>query len=300
MKKDTVRQNSPRAWWLAARPKTLSGAAVPVMIGVALAWADAQGGVQTFSPVAAVLCFLFAFIMQIDANFVNDLFDYINGTDNKDERLGPPRACTEGWVTVAAMKKATIATTALACLCGLPLIFYGGLEMICVGLACVAFCFLYTTHMAGLGLGDVLVLLFFGVVPVCATYYLQLHSCPIHVVVASVACGLVVDGLLIVNNFRDRDTDRRVGKNTLVVRLGEERSLCAYLALGAMACLMGLVFLPAHPFAFGLPAVYLLLHVRTYRKMRRIGQGKALNECLAETARNMLVYGLAVAAGLLL
>ncbi len=300
VEKDTVRPDSFKAWWLAARPKTLSGAAVPVMIGVALAWVDASEASGGFSFTAALLCFLFAFAMQIDANFVNDLFDFLNGTDDRSVRLGPPRACSEGWITPKAMKTAIGITTFVACVCGLPLVCYGGWEMIVVGILCVAFCFLYTSHLAGLGLGDVLVLVFFGLVPVCLTYYLQTRTFTPEVVVASVACGLVIDALLIVNNFRDRDTDRKAGKCTLVVRLGAERSLRLYLALGVLACLCGVVFIKTHPFAAIFPLVYLVLHVGTCRKMRRIGSGKALNECLADTARNIFIYGLAVAVGLLL
>lgn len=300
VEKKVVEPNSLKAWWLAARPKTLSGAAVPVLIGVALAWADASETSSGFSFFAASLCFLFAFVMQIDANFVNDLFDFLSGTDDKSVRLGPPRACSEGWITPKAMKIAIAVTTVVACMCGLPLVCYGGWEMIVVGVLCVAFCFLYTSHLAGLGLGDVLVLVFFGVVPVCLTYYLQMHTCTSEVVLMSIACGLVIDGLLIVNNFRDRDTDRNVGKCTLVVRLGAEQSLWLYLALGVFGSLCGLVFITTHPFAFILPLVYLAMHVATYCKMRRIGSGKALNECLADTARNILVYGVTVAIGLLL
>ena len=100
-----MKQNSPKAWLLAARPKTLTGAAVPVMIGVAMAYIDAQE-LGTFSPTAALLCLLFAFIMQIDANFVNDFFDYVRGNDDEATRLGPLRACTQGWVSIDAMKRA--------------------------------------------------------------------------------------------------------------------------------------------------------------------------------------------------
>lgn len=300
VEKEVVKPNSLKAWWLAARPKTLSGAAVPVLIGVALAWVDASKASIEFSFLAALLCFLFAFVMQIDANFVNDLFDFLNGTDDKSLRLGPPRACSEGWITPKAMQIAIAVTTVVACMCGLPLIYYGGWEMIVVGVLCVAFCFLYTSHLAGLGFGDVLVLIFFGIVPVCLTYYLQMHTCTLEVVMMSIACGLVIDGLLIVNNFRDRDTDRNVGKCTLVVRLGAEQSLRLYLALGVLGSLCGLVFITTHPFAFILPLIYLAMHVATYCKMRRIGSGKALNECLADTARNILVYGVTVAIGLLL
>ena len=302
LSEQNVRQDSLQAWLLAARPKTLSGAAVPVMIGVALAFVDAQEyGDDVFSWTAAALCLLFAFIMQIDANFVNDFFDYAKGNDDSASRLGPLRACTQGWVKTDSMKQAIASTTVLACLVGLPLVYYGGLEMILVGLLCVVFCFLYTTHLSYVGLGDVLVLVFFGIVPVCCTYYIQLHTLTWQVFVASIACGLVIDGLLIVNNYRDRYNDERDGKMTLVVRIGSEAAEWLYLILGMVACLLGVVFwLNGHVLAFVLPLIYLLMHIYTWLKLKRINFGRLLNECLGETARNMFVYGLTVALGLLL
>ncbi len=302
LSEQNVRQDSLQAWLLAARPKTLSGAAVPVMIGVALAFVDAQEyGDDVFSWTAAALCLLFAFIMQIDANFVNDFFDYAKGNDDSASRLGPLRACTQGWVKTDSMKQAIASTTVLACLVGLPLVYYGGLEMILVGLLCVVFCFLYTTHLSYVGLGDVLVLVFFGIVPVCCTYYIQLHTLTWQVFVTSIACGLVIDGLLIVNNYRDRYNDERDGKMTLVVRIGSEAAEWLYLILGMVACLLGVVFwLNGHVLAFVLPLIYLLMHIYTWLKLKRINFGRQLNECLGETARNMFVYGLTVALGLLL
>ena len=302
MSDSTIKQNSLHAWILAARPKTLSGAAVPVLIGLALAYSDASFYQDdVFSWTAAALCLLFALIMQIDANFINDFFDYARGNDDAATRLGPLRACTQGWVSTEAMKRAIASTTCAACVIGLPLIYYGGLEMILIGLLCVVFCFLYTTHLSYLGLGDVLVLLFFGIVPVCITYYIQLHVVTLEVFLASVACGLVIDALLIVNNYRDRDNDRRDGKNTLVVKIGEKATEQLYLAIGVVACLLGLTFwMNQHVLAFILPFIYLLLHFFTWLKMKRIHQGKQLNECLGETARNILIYGLTVSVGLLL
>lgn len=295
-----VKQNSLKAWVLAARPKTLTGAAVPVMIGVALAYIDARE-IDAFSPIAAVLCLLFAFIMQIDANFVNDFFDYVRGNDDESTRLGPLRACTQGWVSIDAMKRAIAFTTVLACIVGLPLIFYGGLEMLLIGLLCVVFCFLYTTHFSYIGMGDILVLVFFGIIPVCCTYYIQLHTCPLIVVIASLACGLVIDGLLIVNNYRDRDVDRCDGKKTLVVKIGATATEWLYLAIGIVAIFVGIMFwVNGHVLAFVLPFIYLTLHIFTWLKLRRIHEGRQLNECLGETARNIFVYGLCVSVGLLL
>ncbi len=302
MKETTIRQNSLKAWLLAARPKTLTGAAVPVMIGVALAFTDSKEySGEPFSLTAAALCFLFAFIMQIDANFINDFFDFAKGTDDTDKRLGPRRACAQGWVTVDAMKRAIAATTCLAAIAGLPLIIYGGMEMILIGALCMLFCFLYTTHLSYMGLGDVLVIVFFGIVPVCVSYYIQLHTCTFETFVASVACGLVIDTLLIVNNYRDRDNDREAHKRTIVVRFGERTGRLAYLYCGISACLLGIVFwAEGHILAFILPLAYLVLHIFAYLKMVRINRGKALNNCLGDTARNILIYGVCVAAGILL
>lgn len=297
-----MKTNSLKAWFLAARPKTLTGAAVPVMIGVSLAWVDAkQYGDDTFQWLAAVLCFLFAFVMQIDANFINDFFDFANGTDDIETRLGPRRACAQGWVTLDAMKRAIAITTCLACIIGLPLVWFGGLEMILIGLICVIFCFLYTTHFSYMGLGDLLVLVFFGIVPVCISYYLHLHTVTWQVFLASIACGMVIDALLIVNNFRDRDQDREAGKNTIIVRLGAESGLQLYLAVGIGAMILGGTFwMNGHPLAFFLPFIYFVLHVFTYLKIKRIEKGKALNLCLGETARNIFIYGICVSLGILL
>ena len=297
-----MKTNSLKAWFLAARPKTLTGAAVPVMIGVSLAWVDAkQYGDDTFQWLAAVLCFLFAFVMQIDANFINDFFDFANGTDDIETRLGPRRACAQGWVTLDAMKRAIAITTCLACIIGLPLVWFGGLEMILIGLICVVFCFLYTTHFSYVGLGDLLVLVFFGIVPVCISYYLHLHTVTWQVFLASIACGMVIDALLIVNNFRDRDQDREAGKNTVIVRLGAESGLQLYLAVGIGAMILGGTFwMNGHPLAFSLPFIYFVLHVFTYLKIKRIEKGKALNLCLGETARNIFIYGICVSLGILL
>ena len=311
----SVRPNSLYAWLLAARPKTLTGAAVPVMMGLVLAWAyfyrlpqqvctvenlNQQIGVGTISWVPAVLCVLFAFIMQIDANFINDYFDWKKGTDD-EHRLGPRRACAQGWITPKAMQWGIGLTTLLACMVGFPLIFYGGYDLIWIGVACVVFCFLYTLLLSYIGLGDLLVLVFFGLVPVCVTFYIQTHTLTKEVVLSSLACGMVIDTLLLVNNYRDRDNDRRVGKRTLVVLIGERATEILYFALGLLAFHIGLTFFfQGQYFTFFLPVIYLSLHAHTYRKMKRIKHGKALNGILAENARNMFIYGVLFSVGVVL
>lgn len=303
MDESNVKVNSVKAWLLAARPKTLTGAAVPVMIGAASAVAlHGWSGVRI---VPAVLCMLFALVMQIDANFVNDYFDFMKGTDD-ERRLGPKRACAQGWITASAMRAGLLVTTLLACAVGLPLVAYGGWEMIMVGLACVVFCFLYTISFSYLGLGDVLVLVFFGLVPVTMTYWLAappspLTDIPLAVVVLSVACGLVIDTLLVVNNYRDIDNDRRTGKLTLIVRIGARGGLLLYLLLGIAAVVLTMVatYLLGSVFQW-IYVAYLPFHVAAFEAMRRIGKGAELNRVLGMTARNMFLYGVFVSVALLL
>lgn len=293
-----IQPNSLQAWGLAIRPKTLTGAAIPVMIGCALA--DMYDKLQVLP---AVLCFLFAFLMQIDANFINDLFDYLKGSDRED-RLGPERACAQGWITVSAMKAGIAVVTVLAAITGLSLLLFSGWEMIPVGVACIVFAFLYTAGpypLAYHGWGDVLVLVFFGFVPVGCTFYVMAHTWTTPVTVASLACGLIIDTLLMVNNFRDREQDAISGKRTLIVRWGARAGLILYFMLGMAACWCCLYFTSEGKiWAAVLPQLYLIPHIFTTLKMARINKGKALNLILGETSRNMLLFGMLLTLGLVL
>ena len=305
MDETNVRVNSLKAWILAARPKTLTGAAVPVMIGIACA--VAMYGWCGIRVVPAVLCMLFALIMQVDANFINDYFDFMKGTDD-EQRLGPKRACAQGWITASAMRSGLSLTTLLACIVGLPLVYYGGWEMIMVGLACIVFCFLYTISFSYIGLGDLLVLVFFGIVPVCMTYWLTapptaLTSIPFAVVLMSIACGLIIDTLLVVNNYRDIENDRRAGKLTLIVRIGERGGLVLYLMLGLVGTILaivGVVLLDWHDgqWTQSLLIIYTPFHTWAFNEMRYIRKGAELNRVLGMTARNMFIFGLLASAAL--
>ena len=290
-----VKTNSVKAWLLATRPKTLSAAAVPVMIGTAFAWRNTS---EQFNWIPAILCLLFAWIMQIDSNLVNDYFDFKKGNDD-ETRLGPKRACSEGWITSDAMVWGILITTLLGCMTGIPLILYGGLEMVMVGIACVVFCFLYTTLFSYHGLGDILVLLFFGIIPVCCTYYVCM---PLHqqiptgeVIASSIACGLAIDALLIVNNYRDIDNDRSNGKITLAVRLGESKTRRLYESIGYIAAgiMIIRVFFDSYQTdklipTYALYLIYIILHRQSYQEMKRINKGAKLNQVLGLTARNIL------------
>lgn len=301
-----VKTNSVKAWLLATRPKTLSAAAVPVMIGTAFAWRNTS---EQFNWIPAILCLLFAWIMQIDSNLVNDYFDFKKGNDD-ETRLGPKRACSEGWITSDAMVWGILITTLLGCMTGIPLILYGGLEMVMVGIACVVFCFLYTILFSYHGLGDILVLLFFGIIPVCCTYYVCM---PLHqqiptgeVIASSIACGLAIDALLIVNNYRDIDNDRSNGKITLAVRLGESKTRRLYESIGYIAAgiMIILVFIDLYQIDKVIPTyaiylIYIILHRQSYQEMKRINKGAKLNQVLGLTARNILVFGILSVAAIL-
>lgn len=294
-----IKPHSLRAWLSASRPKTLTGAVVPVMIGTSIAVAD--GKFQWFP---ALVCLLFACLMQISANFINDLFDFRKGSDRSD-RLGPERACAQGWISPQAMRNGIIITLTLACAVGSLLLTVAGAELLWVGLLCVLFAFLYTAGPYPLsyrGWGDVLVIVFFGFVPVGGTYYVQTLTWTPVVTVASLACGLVIDTLLVVNNYRDREADALSGKQTVVVRFGAGFGSALYLALGIVATLLCFFFFFAqgNKYAALLPSVYLVPHFFTWRKMVRIHTGKALNLILGETSRNMLLMGILLSVGLLL
>lgn len=325
-----MKTNSPHAWVLASRPKTLTGAAAPVLIGGCMAFADSLNSFNSLNSLNSsfhslltpfFLCLLFAFLMQIDANFINDYFDFRKGTDRED-RLGPERACAQGWITPKAMKIGIAITTVLSVIVGLFMLFLNlQWELIIVGILCVVFCFLYTTCMSYLGLGDVLVLVFFGIVPVTFTYYLMTDgSWTLPLIVASIAMGLATDNLLMVNNYRDRYQDEISGKQTIIVRIirsqiksrgpiegkriGETLCRKIYLWLGITAftfAVVALLMIPASNVAnrIILCSLYLIPHVRTYKEMSAL-DGRDLNKVLGATARNIFIFGLLVALSMFL
>lgn len=295
MEKKNITTNSPYAWFLAARPKTLTGAAVPVIIGTALAIGD---GYFNYTP--ALLCFTFAFLMQIAANFINDLIDFKKDSDRED-RLGPERACAQGWITPKAMMFGIIITMVTASVAGLFLLAYGGKWLIAVGMACMAFAFLYTTILSYCGLGDLLVLVFFGLVPVVCTYYLQSGTVNIPVFMAALGSGFVIDTLLIVNNYRDREADKKSGKNTIIVMFGEKFGQRFYLVTGIIAALFALSFsFSGFLFAGILPLLYLPMHIKAWRNLVKINKGRELNKILGMTSANMLIYAFLILAGFIL
>ncbi len=302
-----MKPNSLSAWILAIRPYSLGASIIPVAVGSALAYTD--GGFQ-FVP--ALLCMLFAVLMQCTANLVNDYCDFIKGADRPD-RLGSDRALAKGYITKPAMKWGILCFTLAAaiigcCTLGWALthgtLIYNGWELVVVGIVCILFAYLYTAGpwaLAYHALGDVAVVLFFGLVPTFFTYYIQTCGWSSEVILAAIACGLVIDTMLWINNFRDRIEDARCGKRTLIVVLGEKVGRWGYLVLGSTATLLCLIFLiNGRWWAALLPWIYWILCFVCWRKIVRIDHGNELNTCLGETARNMLIFGILLTLGILL
>jgi len=293
-----VNKNSPQAWILAARPKTLSAAATPVIIGSALAYRD-----NSFQWKPALICLIFALIAQIIANYANDYFDYKKGIDKK-ERLGPKRAVTEGWIAPEIMLKMTLFLLVLDLALGLLLLQYGGWKLIFVGLFVAIFAFAYSGGpypLAYNGLGDIIVFIFFGIVPVGFTYYLQTLQWNIPVTICGASAGLVIINILIANNYRDRFSDAKSGKKTSIVMFGEKFGQWFYLLNGIIAVILCQYFWFEKTYlAALLPIVYLFFHISVWKEMITINHGKALIGTLEKTARNVLIFGGLLSIGLIL
>lgn len=304
-----VKANSIKAWVLAARPKTLTGALIPVIL--ALAWAYSQQMLHNIT--AALCCILFAAGMQVAANLINDLYDYLKGTDRED-RLGPERACAQGWITPDAMRWGIAISIVVSCIFGLVALAvtwqqmpWHGVELVALGVFCVVFAFLYTTRLSYLGWGDVLVLMFFGFVPVCGTYYLQTFTVDGGSILLSLISGVAIDALLVINNYRDRDQDRISGKKTIIVRGGERFGNLLYLSIGFVVAvlIMTLFIMYTDQLMTLLCAgvvccIYLCLHISTWGQMVKIREGKALNKILGLTSRNMFLMAVFVAVVLVM
>ena len=290
-------------WILAARPKTLTGAMIPVILGSALAYHD---GVLNW--LLVVCCALFAGFMQIAANMINDLYDYQKGSDRED-RLGPERACAQGWITPKAMRRGIAVVLCLASMAGLAALWlcwkdlpYHGIELLVTGVLCIIFAFLYTSGLSYMGMGDLLVLLFFGLIPVCGTYYIQAHQITTPAILLGFIAGISIDALLVINNYRDREQDLISGKRTIIVWGGERFGRYLYLLIGLVSATMCIFFgylLDGCLLYFQIAAyVYLALHISSWMQMNRIRSGKALNKILGLTSRNMFLFALLLAVAM--
>lgn len=285
-------------WWLAIRPKTLSISVAPVLVGTALAWSEQHG--VSWAPMLAAL--LAAMLIQAGTNLHNDAADFERGADDGD-RLGPPRVTAQGWVSATAVHRAAALCFALAFLLGIYLVWVGGWPILVLGLASIGAGLAYTggpQPIAYSALGELFVFLFFGLAAVLGSYYLQTFSLSVPALIAAMAIGLFAAAVLLVNNYRDLDNDRRAGKRTLAVRIGRSAARIEY---GLLLLTPFALLLPLQLASGGLAWLPLLLlpwAISLLRRFVRQAPGPAFNKLLAETARLQLVYALLLGLGVVL
>jgi 1,4-dihydroxy-2-naphthoate polyprenyltransferase len=297
----TAPRPAPFAIWLeATRPRTLPAAVAPVVAATGLA---AQDGVMI--PLAALVCLSFALLVQVGTNFANDYFDYIKGADTA-ERVGPRRAVAAGLVAPQVMKRAMVLVFGAAFLSGITLLGYGGWPLLVVGVVSIACGVAYTGGpypLAYHGLGDVFVFVFFGLVAVGATYYVQAGSVTAEAWLIGVGIGALATNILVVNNYRDIATDRKAGKRTLAVRLGE-RFTRGQFAVGHLVAVVVLVGLYLRGRLGGEAAVMAVGAVAVaglqVRRLQRAGTPGELIQLLGATGKYLAVYAVLLGAALAL
>jgi 1,4-dihydroxy-2-naphthoate octaprenyltransferase len=281
---------------LAARPATLTVAVVPVLVGTAVAGHNAQLG-------AALAALFGAICIQIGTNFANDVFDYEKGADTH-ERLGPTRATQAGLLTPRQTRAGMAASFALATVAGLYLVAVAGWPVVAIGVLSIASGIAYTGGPWPLGyngLGDVFVMIFFGFVAVCGTVYVQTLQLPLLAWLAAIPVGAIATAVLVVNNVRDFETDRKVGKKTLVARFGRRFGEVEYALLVAIAALVPTLMVALglrSPFVL-LPLITLPLGIALARAVVR-ESGVALNRRLGGTAQLLLAFGVLFSVGIAL
>ncbi len=285
-----------RVWVLASRPRTLTAALTPVAVGSALAYAAGS-----FRLSAALAALLAALLIQVGTNLHNDVADFERGADAGD-RLGPLRVTQAGLLSPRQVRAGALAAFAAAGAAGLYLTWLVGWPVLIIGLASIAAGLAYTAGpwpLAYNGLGDLFVMLFFGFVAVGGTAYVQVGSVPPAAWPAALAVGSTITALLVVNNVRDVESDRRAGRRTIPVVFGRNVGVAEYALLLAVAYLAPFLLI-----AFGLAAPWVLLPLLTVplavRQVRTLGRerGRALNAVLAGTSKLVLWHGLLLAVGL--
>ena len=280
-----------RKWIEAMRLRTLPVSLAGVICGCGCALL--QG---SFNAVTALLCVLFATLAQVASNFGNEYYDYRNGIDKKG-REGFRRGVTEGEISPRAMKRATYATLSAAAVVGCLMLFYGPWWLVLVGITIMLFALGYSAGPYPLshhGMGDVAVIIFFGIVPVTFTCYLQTGSFNnLYITLpTSLAVGLLAANVLVVNNYRDMDDDKAVNKRTTVVIFGRKVMCWCYMLAGVAAmAAMTTVWIELRLWSLPIVLVYIVLHLKNWQYLKK-AQGAALNPLLGKTAVTLLVFSL--------
>lgn len=282
-------------WIAAARPKTLPAAVAPVLVGASEA--ARQSSIESW-PV--FICLIFALLVQIATNMANDYFDFIRGADT-GERVGPERLVSSGKIKPKSMLGVSIGLFAIAFLVGLTMVSYRGSEMLVVGVLAIVFGYAYTGGpypLAYHGLGDVFVIVFFGLVATVGTYYVILGSVSYAVILLGLPLGLLANNILVVNNYRDEETDGLAGKRTLVVRFGRKMARAQYGLQLLVAYLSISIYIGVtQSYWAGLALLTVPIGTRLIVELRHT-EGEALNGLLGRSARLLLVFSVLLAIGI--
>jgi 1,4-dihydroxy-2-naphthoate octaprenyltransferase len=297
--KNAENKSKMGAWLLAFRPRTLPAAIAPVMLGTAMAITD-----KHFAWLAAAAAFSVALLLQISVNLANDYFDCLRGIDTED-RLGPPRVAQSGLIPLKQVRTGVALVLVLSLIPGIYLLAVGGWPVLLIGLACISAALAYSGGpfpLASHGLGDIFVFIFFGLVAVCGTYYVQALRLTPMVWLMGLIEGLLITAILVVNNLRDIQTDRQSGKRTLAVIIGDRGSKVEYLLLlGGAYAIPVILWLSNHASAWIiLPLFSLPLAVSLMRCVWKSAGGPILNRALVNTAKLALVFSLLLSAGVIL
>jgi len=295
---DNTKPTMFQIWYMAMRPKTLPAAAAPVMVGISLALGD--GGFRFFPALAALAG---ALLLQIGSNLANDVFDFKKGTDTA-ERTGPLRVTQAGLLTPGQVMAGMLIVFLIAAVIGIYLIYVGGLPILIIGVLAILSAIAYTAGPYPLGyngLGDIFVFIFFGPVAVIGTYYVQTGTVSAVSWWSSIPMGLLITAILVVNNLRDLDTDKKTGKKTLAVRFGLKFTQREYLLLVLLSYLVPVIILPSQGVSPWILLSWLSLPL-TLSLIRDIytKKGKSLNQTLAGTARLALIYAVLFSVGYIL
>ncbi|MCQ2146009.1 MAG: 1,4-dihydroxy-2-naphthoate octaprenyltransferase [Bacteroidales bacterium] len=302
----TIKKDSFKAWALGIRPTSLAGALMTVVIGSGLAHGMYP---ETFSWTVAILCGLFACFMQIAANLINDVVDFDRGLDKcEPDRID--RIYANGLLSLKSMKIGIAGSLIIGCAIGLIMLFlvkdnlvWHGWELVLTGVAVVLFTFLYSTTLSYHGMGDLAVIICFGLIPVCGTFYVLTYTMCWDAVWASFIAGASIDTLMIVNNYRDRIEDGSLGKNTSIAILGEKFGRYLYLIAGLFCILMlVLLFIDGRISWIGLAyssIPYLILHIGSWMKIHKIRTVEAFNAVYYESPRNFTILGILATIALL-
>jgi 1,4-dihydroxy-2-naphthoate octaprenyltransferase len=293
-----TRPSSPRAWILAVRPKTLGASIVPVAVGSAVAKIEGE-----FQPAIAFACLAAALLLQVAANLINDVIDFLKGIDT-EVRRGPRRVTQHGLIPAPTVLRAAGLATALAACVGAYLVWSGGLPILVIGITAILAAAAYSAGpfpLASHGLGELAAFVFFGVIAVTGTTYLHTGCFSSCAFLASLPVAALVTNLMVVNNLRDIESDRAVGKRTLAVRVGERATRAGYGGLLGLAYAGPLLLWVEEPTRLGifLPWLSLPLAASLGLGIVRARESEAFERALAGTARLHLVYGALLVAGLL-